>query len=115
MEMLNDLLKRITSARIAVIGDFCLDAYWDVDTSATQKSLETGLDTRPVRSQRYSPGGAGNVLANIAALGVREVHALGVIGDDPFGSCLRSALQPSTCLMNGLLTDSEKWQTPVFA
>ncbi len=115
MTMLSDLLECIKSARIAVIGDFCLDAYWDVDLSASEKSLETDLDTNPVRSQRYAPGGAGNVMANIAALGTREVHALGVVGNDPFGNVLKGALQQSGAQLRGLLTQSKNWQTHVYA
>jgi len=86
-----------------------------VDTADSERSLETGLDTHPVRSQRYAPGGAGNVLANLASLGAGEAHALGVVGDDPFGEYLRGALASSGGRIRGLLTQSQNWQTHVYA
>ena len=84
-EQLEALLARIAATRIGVIGDYCLDAYWTLDASLSEISVETGLATRPVRSQRYSLGGAGNVVNNLVALGVRTVRAFGVVGNDPFG------------------------------
>jgi bifunctional ADP-heptose synthase (sugar kinase/adenylyltransferase) len=51
------LLTKTKSARIAVIGDFCLDVYWFLNESASEKSLETGLPTWPLGKQEYSLGG----------------------------------------------------------
>ncbi len=82
---LQTLLSDIARVRVGVVGDFCLDAYWTLDASLSEISVETGLATRPVRGQRYSLGGAGNVVANLAALGVKRICAFGVIGTDPFG------------------------------
>lgn len=115
MGRLDDLLERIKRAKIAVIGDYCLDAYWDVDTFFSERSLETGLDTHPVRYQRYSPGGAGNVQANLVSLGAGEAHALGVVGDDPFGEYLHRALEKSGGRIEGLLTQERNRQTHVYA
>jgi len=78
-------LGYLSQVSVAVIGDFCLDVYWTIDRSASEISLETGLKTEPVRLQRYAPGGAGNVVMNLAALGVRQVYPVGVLGNDPFG------------------------------
>ncbi|MBI2438456.1 MAG: hypothetical protein HYV36_06565, partial [Lentisphaerae bacterium] len=89
---LKDILDSVSRARIAVIGDFCLDSYWFIDPSAAETSVETGLATRPIRAQRYTLGGAGNVIMNLLALNVREVHAFGVTGDDPFGREMRRLL-----------------------
>ena len=76
----------ISSVRIAVIGDFCLDAYWFIDEAMSEISIETNEVTRPVAKQRYSLGGAGNVTNNLAAMGIRDIRAFGVIGTDPFGA-----------------------------
>ncbi|HET6485732.1 MAG TPA: PfkB family carbohydrate kinase, partial [Spirochaetia bacterium] len=84
-DILAQLLSDIGRVRMAVIGDFCLDAYWLLDASLAEMSIETGLETRAVRSQRYSLGGAGNVVSNLVALGVKAVSVFGVVGDDPFG------------------------------
>ena len=85
LELLQEILKKISSVKIAVVGDFCLDAYWFIDESKSEISVETGHATRPVGRQKYSLGGAGNVTNNLAAMGVKDIRAFGVIGEDPFG------------------------------
>jgi len=64
-EKLQKILNDISSGRIAVIGDFCLDAYWFIDEAMSEISIETNEVTRPVAKQRYSLGGAGNVTNNL--------------------------------------------------
>src|ERR1039458_2895153 len=83
---LEDALASLKQVQVAVFGDFCLDAYWDLDTGESELSVETGLQVRRVRTQRYSLGGAGNVVANLADLGVRSIGAIGVVGTDLFGA-----------------------------
>jgi bifunctional ADP-heptose synthase (sugar kinase/adenylyltransferase) len=84
-EKLQKILADISSVKIVVIGDFCLDAYWFIDEAMSEISIETNEITRPVAKQRYSLGGAGNVTSNLAALGIKDV-VLGGIGTDPFGA-----------------------------
>lgn len=72
-------LANLSQVSVAVIGDFCLDIYWMIDRSASEISIETGLKTEPVRLQRYTPGGAGNVVMNLVALGVQHVYPVGVL------------------------------------
>ena len=111
---LGALLERIRSVRVAVIGDFCLDAYLLLDRSRSEVSIETGLETRAVREQRYSPGGAGNVAANCAALGVGRVEALGVAGSDPYGAEMRKVLGSLGIDVGGLLVQERGWSTHVY-
>ncbi|NMA45750.1 MAG: hypothetical protein GX945_04240 [Lentisphaerae bacterium] len=73
---------------VALLGDFCLDAYWEIDLTRSEVSLETGLKTQPVLRQCYSLGGAGNVLANLCALQAGQVSCLGAVGADLFGDYL---------------------------
>src|ERR1039458_6878325 len=68
------LLQSMHKAKVAVAGDFCLDAYWHLDEGPEEESIETGLPVHRVTDQRYSPGGAGNVVANLVALGVGQVR-----------------------------------------
>ena len=82
---LERLLERLPSARVAVFGDLFLDAYWLLDAAPSETSLETGLDAHRVQTQRYSPGGGGNVAVNLAALGVGGVEVIGLVGPDLFG------------------------------
>ena len=93
---LKQILANIKRARIAVIGDYCLDSYWFIDNTAAEISIETGLPTRPVSRQRYTLGGAGNVVMNLLAMGAGKVQAFGVVGDDPFGREMARLLQKSS-------------------
>lgn len=112
---LTNLLEKISRISVAIIGDFCLDAYWFLDPSRAEPSLETGLVTRPVARQRYSLGGAGNVAVNLTSLGVRTVHAFGVTGDDPFGPHMLSLLERSGIRTGGVLLQESGWSTHVYA
>ena len=71
---ISSLLKAIRGTTVTVFGDFCVDAYWSLDETETELSVETGLPIRRVVAQRYSLGGAGNVVANLADLGVGNVE-----------------------------------------
>ncbi|MDD5200860.1 MAG: PfkB family carbohydrate kinase [Terrimicrobiaceae bacterium] len=107
-------LDNLSRASVAVLGDFCLDVYWTIDRTASEISVETGLPTEPVRSQHYSPGGAGNVVMNLLALGVQQIFPVGVLGDDPFGHELRRLLNNVGVETGGLLQQSEGWATHTY-
>ncbi len=111
---LETLLARLANVRLGVIGDFCLDAYWDVDARRSEVSVETGLPTRPVRTQRYSLGGAGNVAHNLKAMGVVAVSAYGVSGRDPFGYQMRELLRALDIRAGGLLDETDDWITHTY-
>lgn len=113
-ELLYEIINKISSAKMAVIGDFCLDAYWFVDESKSETSIETGHATRPVRQQKYSLGGAGNVANNLAALEVKEISAFGVIGPDPFGPEMISLMKKAGINTDNILTQKKKWATHVY-
>lgn len=78
--------------RIAVVGDFCLDRYLEIDPTRAETSLETGLPVYNVVNVRAQPGGAGTILNNLAALGVGEILPLGFCGEDGEGYELLRAL-----------------------
>ena len=113
-EQLQKLLDDIRSVKIAVLGDFCLDAYWFIDESKSEISIETGQMTRPVRQQKYSLGGAGNVTNNLAAMGVRDIRAFGVIGHDPFGSEMKNLMEKAGINTRNLLIQDDQWSTHVY-
>ena len=113
-ELLQEIINKIASVKIVVIGDFCLDAYWFVDESKSEISVETGLVTRPVHQQKYSLGGAGNVANNLAAMGVKEICAFGVIGPDPFGPEMMSLMKKAGINTDNILTQLQKWATHVY-
>jgi len=110
-----EILEKIKNVRIAVYGDFCLDAYWILDPHGSEVSVETGLLAEAVREQRYSPGGASNVVANVAALEPASVLAIGVIGNDIFGRELLRQLRKLKIDTSGLIIQKENFDTVTFA
>jgi rfaE bifunctional protein kinase chain/domain len=114
-DWLEAALAAIPKARVAVFGDFCLDAYWLIDSDEDELSVETHLPVRRVREQRYSLGGAGNVVANLVALGVGQVRAIGLVGDDLFGGLMRELLRQLRVDTAGVLVGGAGWQTQVYA
>lgn len=113
-ELLEKIIGDIKSVKIAVLGDFCLDAYWFIDESKSEISIETGQMTRPVRQQRYSLGGAGNVTNNLTAMGVKDVRAFGVLGSDPFGTEMVKVMREKGINPENLLIQDKNWSTHVY-
>ena len=75
------ITNRYPRLRVAIIGDFCLDRYLEVDPTRQELSIETGLPVHNVINVRSQPGGAGTILNNLAALGVGEIHPVGFCGE----------------------------------
>ena len=83
-QRLEALLAKISALRIAVIGDFALDFYFDFNPNTTDFSIETGKQVQHASKAKTYLGGAGNVAKNLACLGV-QVDAFGIRGNDVFG------------------------------
>lgn len=112
-ERLNELLLSFRSRRIAVLGDYFLDRYLDCDPDLAEVSLETGKTAHQVVRVRHSPGAAGTVVCNLAALGAGTIVTIGFSGDDGEGYELRQDLDRMGCLRNHLLTVPER-RTPTY-
>ena len=78
--------------RIAIVGDFCLDRYLEIDPARQEISIETGLPVHNVVNVRSQPGAAGTILNNLVALGVGEIYPVGFCGEDGEGYELRRSL-----------------------
>ena len=96
-ERLENLIQRFSECRIAVVGDFFLDRYLDVDPALEETSVETGRPAHQVIHARSAPGAAGTVVSNLASLGVGELHAVGLSGCDGSAFELRRGLQSLGC------------------
>ncbi|MBI3670283.1 MAG: hypothetical protein HY237_10935, partial [Acidobacteria bacterium] len=78
-------VPRFRGRRIGVVGDLMLDRYlWG---TATRLSPEAAVPVVDFVEQSECLGGAGNVAANLAALGGRVVP-FGVVGDDEAAAAL---------------------------
>jgi rfaE bifunctional protein kinase chain/domain len=94
---LRELIDLFPTQHIAVLGDFFLDKYLDVDPALAEKSLETDKVAHQVVRVRSSPGAAGTVTSNLAALGAGKLYAIGFRGDDGEGYELRKGLADLGC------------------
>ncbi|MFB0555814.1 MAG: PfkB family carbohydrate kinase [Phycisphaerae bacterium] len=111
---IKEILTRIKKVKIAVYGDFCVDAYWLLDARGSEVSVETGLQARAVGKHYYSLGGASNVVANIAALEPAAIQVIGVIGDDIFGRELRRQFHELNVDTTYLVVQKENFDTVTF-
>lgn len=105
---LREITVRYRELSVALLGDFCLDRYLEIDAARQETSLETGLAVYNVVRVRAQPGAAGTVLNNLVALGVGSIIPLGFAGDDGEGFELTRALRA----MPGVPCDSFL-QTPL--
>jgi len=112
--LLDEVLSKIGKVSVGVVGDFCLDVYWSIDESRSEVSIETGKRTLPVREQKYSLGGAGNVANNLIAMGVERVVAFGVVGIDPFGREMVSLMQKAKIDTENIIVQKENCSTLVY-
>lgn len=87
------LTARYPGLRVALVGDFCLDRYLEIDPARAETSIETGLPVHNVVRVRAQPGAAGTILNNLVALGVGTIHPVGFCGEDGEGWELRRALE----------------------
>jgi rfaE bifunctional protein kinase chain/domain len=110
---LKRLVPRLRGKRIGVVGDLMLDRYlWG---TASRLSPEAAVPIVDFVEQSECLGGAGNVAANLAAVGAR-VEVFGVIGGeaaagDEAGSALRECLRTADINGKGVLTDAKRVTT----
>jgi D-beta-D-heptose 7-phosphate kinase/D-beta-D-heptose 1-phosphate adenosyltransferase len=83
------LIQRMKSSRVAVVGDIMLDRYLIGDTD--RLSPEAPVPVVTVAERHAALGGAANVAANVAALGA-QCLLVGVVGDDGDGATIRQEL-----------------------
>ncbi len=113
-QRVKEILKKIKSSKIAVYGDFCLDAYWNMDSRGSEVSIETGLKAEAIGSHYYSPGGASNIVANLSALEPAKIKAIAVIGDDIYGRELTSQMEALNADTSSLVIQKENFNTYTY-
>jgi rfaE bifunctional protein kinase chain/domain len=109
-ERLAAITERYPRLRLAVLGDFCLDRYLEINPARAEASIETGLPVHNVERVRSQPGGAGTILNNLVALGIGAIHPLGFCGGDGEGFELQKALSalPGVRLERFLVTEERR-------
>lgn len=111
---LTDLFDRIAQLRVGVIGDFAVDFYYEIQKETGEISLETSQEVHWGRCPRTAPGGAGNVVQNLAALGISGVAVFGCVGDDLFGREMRALFAARRVNTTHLLTLADGWDTCTY-
>jgi len=101
-------IPRLRGKRIGVLGDLMLDRYlWG---TASRLSPEAAVPVVDFIEQSECLGGAGNVAANVVALGAR-VEAFGVTGNDEAGQALERCLRAAGISHKGVVGDSKRVTT----
>jgi D-beta-D-heptose 7-phosphate kinase / D-beta-D-heptose 1-phosphate adenosyltransferase len=98
-------LSLFSSCHVWVIGDLMLDEY--VWGEVARISPEAPVPVLAVAREEYTLGGAGNVAANLVALGAR-VTVAGVVGDDRHGALLRRRFQDLEIDAGGVVVEPER-------
>ncbi|MGH3615109.1 MAG: D-glycero-beta-D-manno-heptose 1-phosphate adenylyltransferase [Pseudonocardia sp.] len=93
---------RARRPRIVVVGDALLDGW--LSGVANRVGRDAPVPVVEVASASMAPGGAANVAANLAALGV-DVELVAVFGDDADGLALRGALHEHGVRMQGCVIE----------
>jgi D-beta-D-heptose 7-phosphate kinase/D-beta-D-heptose 1-phosphate adenosyltransferase len=100
--------KTLRGRRIAVAGDFMLDRY--VWGSVMRISPEAPVPVVDSMNESQVLGGAGNVAANLAALGA-TVFPFGVIGEDEAGRAIHACLDAAGMTTKGVVADKSRITT----
>src|SRR5215813_4715152 len=110
---LKKIVSRIKGKRIGVLGNLMKERYlWG---TASRLSPVSPVPVVEFEKQEQFPGGAGNVAANLVALGAR-VEAFGVIGatknaDDGAGGTLRGCMRELGIEQKGVVGDVSRVTT----
>lgn len=103
---LRALVRRFRGRRIGVVGDLMLDRF--IRGSVRRISPEAPVPVVEVNQpETQRLGGAGNVVANLAALGARPA-VFGVVGGDAAGQLIRRELRRLGVPRTGLLRDPSR-------
>ena len=102
---LEAIVARFAGRRIAVLGDCMVDRYlWG---RVERISPEAPVPVVEVERESSALGGAGNVAANLRALGAAPL-LLGVVGEDDDGRRLREAFAACGLGVGGVVTDATR-------
>ena len=95
-------LARFPGLSVLVVGDVMLDHF--VMGKVSRISPEAPVPVVEVVDDRFTPGGAANVVSNLAALGAKPAIC-GLVGRDLQGKQLRSLLSGLGADVSGLVAD----------
>jgi D-beta-D-heptose 7-phosphate kinase/D-beta-D-heptose 1-phosphate adenosyltransferase len=95
-----EILSQAREVRVLAVGDLMLDRY--LTGSVDRISPEAPVPVVRVEAESWALGGAGNVAANVLALGA-ACDVVGGVGRDPEGALLRARLEELGVGVEGLV------------
>lgn len=98
-------IKNMSETRVLVVGDLMLDCF--VYGTTSRLSPEAPVPVLNIARESVMPGGAGNVLMNLSALGVRAA-AVCLVGADMAAETLCADLKASGMDISGLVVDRSR-------
>lgn len=110
---LEQLIRTLPQKSVLLIGDYFLDEYLWVDPALAEISLETGLEAYQVVRRVREPGAAGTVANNLCTLGVGNIIALGLCGQDGEAFELKRALAARGVDVSNLI-ECANGMTPLY-
>ena len=100
-----EVLAAAREVRVLVVGDLMLDRY--ITGTVERISPEAPVPVVRVEGESAAAGGAGNVAANVAALGA-ACRVVGCVGQDAAGDLLRERLRVLGLDTDGLVASEER-------
>ncbi len=107
-QKLAKVIRAMKGRRVGVVGDLMLDRY--VWGTATRLSPEAAVPVVDFVEESATLGGAGNVAANLVALGAK-VRAFGVVGADDPAAALLSAVRAQGISTQDIVADPSRKTT----
>ena len=104
-ERLVEIISNFRKVKMAVVGDLMLDDY--IIGNVERISPEAPVPVVSVKEERFVLGGAGNVINNLATLGVKT-FCYGVIGDDSEGDRLKKSLKLLGVNTDGVIRSEDR-------
>ena len=98
-------LKKFNKINILIIGDMVADVY--LKGNISRVSREAPVLVLEHAGEKVVPGGAANVVHNVATLG-GQAFAVGLIGNDKAGSGLRDILNDKNVETKGLIVEENR-------
>lgn len=102
---LKNIVEQAGAPRVLIVGDLILDRYVLGDVSRI--SPEAPIPILTVKRSEERLGGAGNVAANIVAMGA-ECDIVGIVGDDGWGRALRQLFEGARIDASACVVDSSR-------
>lgn len=105
MNNFNGLIKKFSKARAVLVGDIMLDSF--VYGGVSRISPEGPIPVLSVTREDTMLGGAGNVFANLRALGC-QVDVVGALGQDSAGREIMDCVEDMGSSVDGLFIENNR-------